>query len=234
MMSWRRKLRDFSLHCGALLCLILLAGCDGFPAVQTSSAPSVPGGVDNYTLARAAAEDGNFDVAIVNYERVLAEYPRGKDGAEVRLEYATVLLYADRTNRAVEVLDEATALSRNKDVRGQAAVLRAVVAHSEVEAFLKTNQTYETGRDRAREVYQLMVDTYGQYLQYDVDGVIPARLRVLRESLAKLELRQMRTERSRGDRATASQRAQYIQLEFGDTQIVQENAQLLQTTALRG
>ncbi|MEO1704367.1 MAG: hypothetical protein AAFR50_03385 [Pseudomonadota bacterium] len=221
----------------AVFLLGALAGCDALPPVQMPGRAVVPSeisaGPDAYTLARAAVADGNFSAALSHYVRVLEEYPRGQDGAEVRLEFANVLLYAEMPERALEVAALVPELTRDRELRGRAAILMAIAEHSKVETYLASAPPYEQGRDRARAVYLAMVETYETHGRYDAEGIIPARLGVLREGLANLEIRKMKSERAAGEAATASQRAQYIQLEFGDTQTVRENAQLLQAVALR-
>lgn len=227
---WRHSLRQTALLAAVFA---ILAGCDAMPLGQRSAAPTAIAGPDQYSLARAAAEDGNFNAAIAGYQKVLEEYPRGKDGAEVRLEFANVLLYADKPGQVLQVVAQVPEMSRSKELRGRAKILEAIAKHSQVEAYLAGNPAYEPALNRSRGVYQLMVDTYSKYSKYDVEGIIPARLRILRESLARLEIRKMQSERAKGDKATASQRAQYIQLEFGDTDTVRENVQLLNAVALR-
>jgi tetratricopeptide (TPR) repeat protein len=215
---------------GAVLALALLSACEGapFPGRTASKAPEGP---DDYLIARSAVKDGNFSSAIASYERVLDAFPRGKSGAEVRLEFANVLLHANQPDRALDLANEVPKLSRDKGLRGRAAILASIAQHMEIEAYLETNPPYLQARDKARNVYFLMETVYEKNGKYDDDGIIPARIRILRESLAKLELRQVKSERAQGNKNVATQRARYILTEFSDTDTVNSNKQFLNTTA---
>ncbi|MGY3670878.1 outer membrane protein assembly factor BamD (plasmid) [Marinovum sp. KMM 9989] len=205
-----------------------LAACDGVPMLDRSTS-ATPSGPDDYVLARAAAEDQNYIVAIANYERVLAAYPRGKTGAEVRLELTKVLLFANQPVRAQRLAAEVPQITRNRELRGRAAILEVIADHLQLDTYLAAHPPYDAARDRARALYAKMEAVYDKHGKYDDDAIIPARIRVLRESLAELELRQMQGERQQGDTNTAAQRARYILTEFADTDAVQRNAQLLKS-----
>jgi outer membrane protein assembly factor BamD (BamD/ComL family) len=191
-----------------------------------SSGASVSG-PSNYDQAREAAEDQNYLVAINYYQQVLQEFPRGKSGAEVRLEFAKVLLFADQPARAKQVADSVPGLTFNRELRGRAALLSVIAQHVQHEAYLAKRPPYVEGRDRSRAVYAQMEAVYEKSGKYDDDAIIPARIRVLRESLAELELRQMQAERDQGKASIAAQRARYILIEFADTDAVRRNARLL-------
>ncbi len=211
--------------------VVLLSACDTLAIGQnTSEQPSL--GAVEYEYARAAAEAGNYLEAIPAYDRVLLAYPKGKDGAEVRLEFAKVLLYADDPQRALIVAQDAMKLSRARDIKGRGTILSAIADHGQIEMYLAANPPYVEARNRARETYVRMLEAYDKYIDYDEIGIIPARIALLRESLARLELREMQSEIARGETATAAQHAQYIQIEFGDTEIVDQNRVVLGNTAL--
>lgn len=217
--------------CAVTLCLCL-AGCSEGTIPAASTAPASEQEIV-YAAARTAAENGQFDTAITQYETLLQQIRRGKDAAELRLEYALVLLYADAPDRALAVLSEARQADRSRATTGEAAVLEALALHRQTEQYLDTRPRYIAARNRARDMYAQMVATYDKYAAFDESGIIPLRLAQLREDLAEIELREMRADLSRGDRATASQRAQYIRIEFGDTVIVNERADELQRVVLQ-
>ena len=194
----------------------LIAACGAVPPPPESRAA--------YAAARAAAEAGDYPAATDRYEALRRDLTRGRDAAALRLEYALVLLYADQPERARAMAAEAAEVHRGRDTRARAQVLSAIARHSLLETYLATRPPYLEARSRARAVYQDMVETYRAHGVQDEAGIIPARLGVLRESLAQIELREMRADIARGDRLTASQRAQYIQIEFGDTAIVGRSA----------
>lgn len=217
----------------AALCLagLLLAGCDGLPGLDRSASSATPTGPNDYVLARAAAEDQNYPVAIANYARVLDAYPKGTTGAEVRLEFAKVLLFADQPQRALMVLEQVPEITRNREMRGRAIILSVIAEHVLLEAYLAEHPPYLAARDRARAMYEKMEAVYDTHGKYDADAIIPARIRVLRESLAEMELREMQAEYDRGDHNIAAQRARYIINQFPDTEAVKRNMDVLQTVA---
>lgn len=211
----------------ALAVAALLAGCQAGPVFQKPPNSSAAPAPSSYDLAREAAESQNYLSAITHYERVLQDYPRGKTGAQVRLEFAKVLLFAGQAGRAQQVADGLPKITHNRELRSRGAILSVIAQHVQLEAFLAKGPPYEQGRERARALYAQMEAVYDKHGKHDDDAIIPARIRLLRESLAELELRQMQSERDRGKASIAAQRARYILVEFADTDAVRRNVRLL-------
>lgn len=195
--------------------------------------PAGPEAQDIYLAARSAAEAGRYAAALQGYETVLPTVTRGRKAAELRLEYALILLYADRPDQALAAVAAATRANRSRAIRGRGAILAALAEHGRLDRFLAERPPYIAARDRARKIYNQLLDTYERHAALNEADIIPARLLALRESLAGIELAEMRRDLARGKGLAASQRAQYIQLEFGDTTLARNAAQELVGIARR-
>ena len=227
MGPWAHVLRLFG-QSKLILALVVVAGCaDVQPDASGINVQST------YLAARRSAEVGQYEAALAQYEAILPSVQRGKRAAELRLEYALILLYASRPDQAVVAASQATKFPRSRDIRGRAAILGALADHIKLDQFLAARPPYIAARNRARAVYNKLIETYERHNRLEQVDIIPGRLIALRETLAEIEIAQMRAELRSGTESAASQRSQYIQLEFGDTATVGRAASELARVAQR-
>ena len=202
----------------AVAALLLLGGCGAAPVSEELRS--------GYASARDALEAGDYPDAVRRYEDLRAT-AGGDVGVAIRLDYAHALLRAGEPERALAMAHEVEALEPGFAGIGHAKLVAAIAKHELAERALVRGAPYEEARARARDAYGSLDRVLRSYPQYDPEGVLIARMRKLRETLAELEIEQLRAELEAGANRLASERAAYILREFADAAAVADARALL-------
>ena len=199
----------FPWRFAGIVAILLLGGCSVAPVSEEFRSA--------YASARDALEAGDFSAAVKRYEDLLPVLAEDRIGSAVRLEYANALLRDGQFDRALAVARELEILDSDPARSGRAALVAAVAEHQRVERMVARGAPYEEVQARARAAFRRLDQVQRHRPQYDPEGVLVARMRKLRETLAEMEITQVRAELDADSAGVAAQRAAYVLREFGDT-----------------
>ena len=200
---------------------LLLAGCAATPVSHESRLA--------YDRARDALEAGDYPTAVNLYENLVAHSSNDSIGFAVRRDYAHALLRAGQPDRALEVAREIATLHPHSGAIGQAKLVAAVAEHEIADRAHARGAPYEEAHTRATAAFRSLDYVLRNHSQYDPEGVLIVRMRKLRETLAVLEVTQLRADLGAGRTRAAAKRAAYLMQEFGDTAAVNEAQTLLRS-----
>ena len=198
----------FSQGTGIGVALVLI-GCAATPEAGISKSA--------YAGARDALEAGDYAGAVARYSSLLPQADDDRIGIAVRLELAHALLRAREPERALTVARELEALDPDPTTYANVKLVAAVAEHERAERAVARNSPYDEARALARAALRSMDSIARDHPHYDPEGVLIPRIGKLRETLADLELRQVRAELQAGDSAAASERVSRLLREFADT-----------------
>ena len=206
----------FSLGTGIV---VTLSGCAGTPEAGISKSA--------YAGAREALEAGDYAGAVARYSSLLPQTDDDRIGIAVRLELAHALLRAQEPERALTVARELEALDPDPTTYANVKLVAAVAEHERAERAVARNSPYDEARALARAALGSMDAIVRDRPQYDPEGVLIPRIRKVRETLAELEIAQLRLDMQKSMNSSAATRAAYIEREFSDTTAAADAHELL-------
>ena len=214
------RLAMFPWRSAGIVIVLLLGGCSATPVSEEFRSA--------YAGARDALEAGDYITAVTRYEDLLPALGDDRIGTAARLDYAHALLRAGQPERALAVARELEALDSDPAVSGRAALVAAIAEHESAERIVAQGAPYEEAQARARAAFRRLDHLVRYRPQSDPEGLLVARMRKLRETLAELEIAQVRAELEADSAGVAAQRAAYVLREFADTAAVTNAQDLLQ------
>ena len=162
----------------------------------------------------------------MRYKVLLPTLGDDRIGVAVRLDYASALLRAGLPDRAMTVAREIEIIDVDPSLSLHASLIAAIAEHEAVERMVAQGAPYEEAQSRARAAFRSLEHVVRHDTQFDPEAVLIERMRRLRETLAGLEISQLRAELEANTTAAAAARAAYVLREFGDTDAV-DNARAL-------
>jgi len=190
--------------------LLALSGCVAQPSSQLAR---------DYDGARDALEAGDTANAVQRYARLVADYGDTAYGPGFEVEYAHALLRAHMADRAMAVARAAEARATG-EVLGRARMIGALAAADLAEAEIAKNSPRAQADRAIRTAFQALGETVARHPDIDPQGLMLARMRQLKEHMARLELASLADEHEAGQTDRARARAHYILDHYGDTDAV--------------
>ena len=201
--------RVFSSYGTGIGVALMLGGCATTPEAGILKSA--------YAGARGALEAGDYVGAVARYNSLLPHADDDRLGIAVRLELAHALLRAREPERALTVARELEALDPDPTTYANVKLVAAVAEHESAERAVARNSPYDEAQALARAALRSMDSISRDHPHYDPEGVLIPRIRKVRETLADLELRQVRADLQAGDTEAASERVSRLLREFANT-----------------
>lgn len=198
---------------------LVLSGCAATPKPGIS--------MSAYSDARDALDTGDYAGAVSRYGSLLPQAGDDRIGIAVRLELAHALLRAHEPERALTVARDLEALDLDPATYANVKLVAAVAEHERAERAVASNSPYDEARVLARDALRSMDAIVRGHPQYDPEDVLIPRIREVRETLAELEIAQLRLELQKSTNSSAATRAAYIEREFSDTVAAADALELL-------
>ena len=212
----------FPWRSACIVIVLLLGGCSAAPVSEEFRSA--------YASARDVLEAGDYTTALTRYKDLLPALGNDRIGTAVRLDYANALLRAGHPDRALTIAREIETLDSDPVASGRAALVAAIAEHESTERIVAQGAPYEEAHARARAAFRRLDHMLRYRSQFDPEGILIVRMRMLRETLAELEVAQMRAEFEADATGVAAQRAAYVLREYADTATVTNARDLLQRT----
>ena len=165
-----------------------------------------------YTDATEAFQDQQWDVAIQNYEKLKAYFPYGRYAEQTHLELAYAYYRYDEPESAILEMEEFIRLYPKHKNIAYAYYLKALAADSIIRSWLDNFLTDPATRDvkSAQRAYRYYTDLITLYPDSKYASVASKRLVILRNQMARHELKVAQFYYNKEAYLAAANRAKYI------------------------
>jgi len=165
-----------------------------------------------YTDATEGFQDEQWDIAIQNYEKLKAYYPYGRYAEQAHLELAYAYYRYDEPESAIIELDEFIRLFPKHKQLAYAYYLKGLAADSIIRSWLDNFITDPATRDvkSAKRAYTYYSELLARFPQSRYASAASKRLVILRNQMARHELKVAEFYFSREAFLASANRAKYI------------------------
>ncbi len=202
----------------ALLLSVLLAGCSLFPDTKDESANWTAEKL--YAEAKEAMNDGAYDKAVKNFEKLESRYPYGRYAQQAQLEIAYAYYRQSESASAISACDRFIKLHPNHPNVDYAYYLKGLVNFNEdlgLISYLSNQSLAERDPKAARDSFDTFKELALKFpdSKYTPDAIL--RMKYLVNTLAAYEVHVARYYLRRGAYIAAINRAQTVIKSFPGT-----------------
>ena len=173
------QLRHFFAGLALSASVVVLSSCENTGTIAGGGADS------NYSVARQALENGNYNVAIRGYQNLLGRMSPGT-ASRIELEYAHSLLRANRFDEAIEVANRLTQQPDNS-IRASALAVRGTAQHEAARKMIASGQHNIRVRQLLEGAQADLAAFLHVHSSLDAGGAMRARSQIIASDLLPVD-----------------------------------------------